>query len=445
MPEREPALAAFARGLRSLRERAGLPGYRELAGRAGCAAPTLSAAAAGRRLPSLAVALAYVTACGGDVVEWEERWRRTAAELEKACDAGRGKGAAPVFGRDKVLAELLRRIAERRFVVLAGPSGCGKSALLRGGVAPRFRSVVLTPGERPVRDCAHAVARLIGVPADVLHREMAADPEALSRALTRAGGEVLIVVDQFEELVARCPRTPERAAFVTALMTAANGPARVVLGARDWCASGFDDVVRVGALTVEDVRQLVVGYTGAASERIIEEIVRAPGLAALLPHAGTSLAETLVLAAECAYQSFAPQRRREAAAALVRLAALGRVPRELAPAVLDELAAARVVVLTGTDAELADPDLPARWRRLGVLDLCPHRGLAAAAAMWVALGREPDALYRGRVLTTAVPWSTTALLSPAEREFLTAGLAAQASEVLRTPWRRKRLTPTLNP
>jgi hypothetical protein len=37
---------------------------------------TLASAAGGLRLPTLPVLIAYVNACGGDVVDWEERWGR---------------------------------------------------------------------------------------------------------------------------------------------------------------------------------------------------------------------------------------------------------------------------------------------------------------------------------------------------------------------------------
>jgi hypothetical protein len=68
-------LADFARGLRELRRRAGNPSYQELAAESGYPAATLAAAAAGDQLPSLTVTLAYVSACGGDVSAWSERWR----------------------------------------------------------------------------------------------------------------------------------------------------------------------------------------------------------------------------------------------------------------------------------------------------------------------------------------------------------------------------------
>jgi Helix-turn-helix domain len=69
------SVADFAAQLRELRERAGRPSYRRLAQLAHYSHTALSQAAAGHSLPSLAVTLAFVRACGGDVEEWTARWR----------------------------------------------------------------------------------------------------------------------------------------------------------------------------------------------------------------------------------------------------------------------------------------------------------------------------------------------------------------------------------
>lgn len=73
-------IPAFAHDLRALRRRAGNPSYRELARRALFSPSVLSSAADGRRLPTLAVTLAFVSACGGDLEAWEWRWRQIAAQ-----------------------------------------------------------------------------------------------------------------------------------------------------------------------------------------------------------------------------------------------------------------------------------------------------------------------------------------------------------------------------
>lgn len=80
-------IAAFANDLRELRNRAGKPSYRELARRALFAPSVLSSAASGHRLPTLAVTVAFVSACGGDRVAWERRWRAVAGQVGVATEA----------------------------------------------------------------------------------------------------------------------------------------------------------------------------------------------------------------------------------------------------------------------------------------------------------------------------------------------------------------------
>src|SRR5205823_4878057 len=97
--------------------------------------------ASGRALPSLAVTLAYVAACSGDTVEWERRWRALTVELTDATTAEESAETAPYvglavfqpedaerfFGREQLVSDLLKRVAQQRFVVVIGPSGSGKS------------------------------------------------------------------------------------------------------------------------------------------------------------------------------------------------------------------------------------------------------------------------------------------------------------------------------
>ncbi|WP_406440955.1 serine/threonine protein kinase [Streptomyces sp. NBC_00631] len=81
-PVPDGPLKDFAEGLRELRAQApGSPTYRELAARARYSSSALSDAAAGRRLPSWEVTAAFVTACGGDVRRWQERWRELDTRL----------------------------------------------------------------------------------------------------------------------------------------------------------------------------------------------------------------------------------------------------------------------------------------------------------------------------------------------------------------------------
>ncbi|MGD0559642.1 MAG: helix-turn-helix transcriptional regulator [Streptosporangiaceae bacterium] len=66
--------ARFLAELRTLRDRAGLLPM-ELAARAHYPIDLIQAAEVGPTLPDLPVLSAYVRGCGGEVTEWEDRWR----------------------------------------------------------------------------------------------------------------------------------------------------------------------------------------------------------------------------------------------------------------------------------------------------------------------------------------------------------------------------------
>jgi tetratricopeptide (TPR) repeat protein len=137
------------------------------------------------------------------------------------------------FGREKEIADLVRRLGSHRFLSVIGTSGSGKSSLVRSGLIPSlhsgvmvktgsaWRMAVMRPGENPV---AHLAAALN--PQDVLGQggALASTSRVLLEATLRRGSlgivdavrqarlapyeNVLIVVDQFEELF-RFRRTSE--------------------------------------------------------------------------------------------------------------------------------------------------------------------------------------------------------------------------------------------
>ena len=87
--------ARFLADLRALRDSAAI-GYDELAARAHYPSDILKEAENGPYLPGLPILTAYVRACEGDVLDWEERWRRLNPEVED--DPGlpvRPAGASP--------------------------------------------------------------------------------------------------------------------------------------------------------------------------------------------------------------------------------------------------------------------------------------------------------------------------------------------------------------
>jgi hypothetical protein len=114
--------ARFLADLRALRDSAVI-GYDELAARAHYPSDVLKEAENGPSLPGLPILSAYVRACEGDVLDWEERWRRLNPEVPDDPDlpvrppgasaaavagARAGVGVAPpdVYDPDRIRAAL---------------------------------------------------------------------------------------------------------------------------------------------------------------------------------------------------------------------------------------------------------------------------------------------------------------------------------------------------
>ncbi|MGW4112369.1 nSTAND1 domain-containing NTPase [Actinosynnema sp. NPDC004786] len=473
----------FAGDLRRLRREAGSPSYRELGRLANYSPAALSEAAAGRRLPSLAVTRAFVRACGGDVEEWTARWRELSAEEPHAGDAPYvGLAAYQVadadrfFGREAEVGRLLALVRERPFVGVFGPSGAGKSSLLRAGLAARWgEHIVVTPGPDPITELAAALAG--GRSAVDVRAELAADPEHLRVLLRQAGDDLLLVVDQFEEVFTLCEETDRR--WLVRALTRAAGAARVVIGVRadfyGHCARHpelLDALHRsqalVGPMSAEQLRRAVVepaSRRGASLEhalvaRLIADVAAQPGVLPLVSHvlvetwrrrrgAVLTLAgyedaggveHALARTAEQVYDALAEPDRAAARHVFLRLVAPGdgtedtrrRVARaelDAGDALLDRLAAARLVTVDRDTVELTHEALLRAWPRL--VDwlaedrdaLRAHRRLTPAADAWRAHDRDPDALLRGVHLDQARRLAPR--LNEAEREFVEAGLAAE--------------------
>lgn len=514
-------LVAFAQDLRQLRERAGLPTYRELSARAHFSAAALSEAAGGRKLPSLAVTIAYVAACGGDTAEWETRWQHTAAQLtvaaktepgstDVASDADSG-GPAPYvglvafqpddadrfFGRDALVAGLVQRSRERRFLGVFGPSGCGKSSVLRAGLVAQLTAehtsgngrypvaVVFTPGRHPVEECAVQLAGLLGHSPAALRAEISADPESLHLRIRQAcadhpaQGDVVLVVDQFEEVFTLCGEEDERTRFIDALIIAATAETsrtRVVLGVRadfyghcahypQLVATLRDGQILVGPMSADELRQAITqpaehaGYRveTALVARVIADAVGQPAALPLVSHAlletwrrrrGTTLTLTgyqaaggiqhaLAHTAEAAYTNLNNDQQELARQIFLRLTALGdgtedtkrRASRTELDAdhpdttfVLDQLVHARLITIDQDHVELAHEALIRHWPRLRdwLADdrdgLRIHRDLTDATRAWEAVDRDPDTLYRGTRLLAALDWATSRHPSLTPRE-----------------------------
>ncbi|WP_416958202.1 XRE family transcriptional regulator [Streptomyces sp. Agncl-13] len=496
MPRKERPLDAgdgplpeFAAGLRQLRRKAGNPPYRTLAERAHYSISTLSSAASGQRLPTLAVTLAYVRSCDGDVQEWERRWREAAEQLgdgDPALGLAEESGTPPpytglrpfreqdaewFFGREQLVEELAERLERQRFVMVIGASGSGKSSLLRAGLLPRLRDaatvVVLTPGPRPVEECAVRLGALAGISPGGLYEEFRQNPENLARVLRQIvarsegadggdGGEggdgVVLVVDQFEEIFTLCRDDAERQCFVAALVTAASagsGQCRVALGVRaDFYAHCTRDPllvevmreaqVPIGPMSLDELRRAVVSPAQKAGLTVEGALLasltaQAHGQAGALPLLSHALLETwrrrrgnaltleafeaaggleggLARTAEEFYGQLSPEQRELARRAFVRLTALGEGTE-------DTRRPARLAELRGL-AERADGDdivaVLEQAARARLLTLDHERVELAHEALircwprlhgWLAEDREALRLLR-RLTDAALTWET---------------------------------------
>ncbi|WP_030607961.1 hypothetical protein [Streptomyces fulvoviolaceus] len=479
------AVQRFAYGLRKLRDEAGTPTYRAMAFAAGYSAPTLSAAAGGERLPSLPVLLAYVSACGGDTGEWEQRWREAVGEARVFEDSDDDPGPYPglarfetgdgehFHGRDELIDELVRLTARTRFAAVVGASGSGKSSLLRAGLIPALRGTagpshlaairLLTPGPHPLR-----THEALFTPHD-------------------APGDTLLVVDQFEEVFTLCADPAERARFLGQLLEAADPASRlrVVIAVRaDFygrCAEHGrlaealrDSTLLIGPMPPAALREAVVRPAAAQrlvveralTARIVTDVAGEPGGLPLMAHALREVwrrrtGKTLTLAAyeavggvrgAVAHTAEAVHSRCTSAEAtalralLLRLVSPGEgtedtrrpVDRaeldadETTAALLERLVDSRLLTVDGDTVDLAHEALIGAWPRLrSWLDedrerLRLHRRLTEGAVTWAELGRDTGALYRGTRLTEAREafGEEGTELNRLERDFLAASVEA---------------------
>jgi DNA-binding SARP family transcriptional activator/WD40 repeat protein len=148
-----------------------------------------------------------------------------------------GEADAPdFFGRDRLVAELVDVVGRHRLVGVVGPSGCGKSSLVRAGLIPKLRRGALPgserwlitdmyPGVRPFAELESALLRVaIDRPADLEARLINGDWEGLIGGLLPRDGELLLLVDQFEELFTVTGSDEERRSFLDALVGLAADP-----------------------------------------------------------------------------------------------------------------------------------------------------------------------------------------------------------------------------
>jgi len=406
----------------------------------------------------------------------------------KGLDSYRLADAESFFGRERLIAELVARLAGATFLGIVGPSGSGKSSVLHAGLIPAlaggvlpgsqcWRPVLIRPGEQPI-------------------------PQ-LQRMLEAAADEpLLLVVDQLEELFTAYDSNEEMAAFADAL---AWGPAVVVVALRaDFYGHvaaypalaerlGANNVL-VGPMRESELRRAVelpAARVGLRVEpelvdRLVEDVTGEPGA---LPLLSTALVElwqrrrndTLTLAsyvdsggvrgaiarlAEDAYARVPDEHQALVRAIMLRLVAEGhadaavrrRAPlaeldpyREDVAGVLAALVDGRLVTVSQDGVELAHEAVLREWPRLrGWIeeDAAGRRvrgRLTDAAIEWDAADRDPSGLYRGARLAAAVDWTTdhATELNALEREFIESSRDAAQRETRRVRRSNRRLRVSL--
>ena len=158
------------------------------------------------------------------------------------------KDADRFFGREVLVAKIVGRLTDTRFLTIVGASGSGKSSVVRAGVIPALRrGERLADGSMPPTNSgqwdiriftptAHPLDALAGslttesesISAMTnLRTDLAQNPQALimvARRLLAQNGRkhLLLVIDQFEEVYTQCRQEEERQAFIENLLQAVN-------------------------------------------------------------------------------------------------------------------------------------------------------------------------------------------------------------------------------
>ncbi len=219
------------------------------------------------------------------------------------------------FGRDEQVEEVLDRLERMRFLALVGTSGCGKSSLVRAGLIPAIRRgyfggsnwtiAVLRPGSNPIGRLATELSEAFQVSQSEALSTLRRSSLGLTdfvRQHCRSGQSLLIVIDQFEELIRYRQEAGEHggkevsAAFVKLFLAATghselpptdlgNIPVHVVLTMRsDFLGKcslfrGLPEALNnsqylVPRMTREQQREAIEGPVGMAGARITLQLVQ---------------------------------------------------------------------------------------------------------------------------------------------------------------------------
>jgi hypothetical protein len=159
-----------------------------------------------------------------------------APELDEASCPYRGLSAfreqdrSVFFGREPLIAELVTKLKESRFLAVLGPSGSGKSSLVLAGLLPILADSreweiypTMVPGSNPLANLATSIKPKERTGPESTIQQVSAfltDPEQFIKLLEfSAKKPALLVVDQFEEVFTLCgENSREQLAFISILL-----------------------------------------------------------------------------------------------------------------------------------------------------------------------------------------------------------------------------------
>ena len=257
----------------------------------------------------------------------------------RGLNAFREEDALLFFGRDRLVDEpkqgLLNKVLTYPLVAVVGASGSGKTSVVRAGLLPRLRreppsrgtwdAVVFWPGKYPFLNLAMALeavrnpeagAEVRETDAAVLCKSWSSGELPLDLALGRVRealrvDRLLVVVDQFEELITLTPKD-DRLPFLSRLLAATEAESKITvlltLRADYYSAIYLDPrlsdgiqrgLVNVGAMTRDERRSAIEGparrvgleFEPGLVDRLLDDAGDEPGNLPLLEFVLTELWE----------------------------------------------------------------------------------------------------------------------------------------------------------
>ena len=233
-------------------------------------------------------------------------------------------------GRSALVARLVERLGdttpEARFLAVVGPSGSGKSSAVRAGLMPALRLgavrgsdrwffAEMLPGPRPMEELEAALQRVAVDPSEPLLDALERSERGLTTTLDRMlpEGELLLLVDQFEEVFTLAEDEALRVRFLESLVSAVTDPGsrlRIVATIRadfydrPLAYPGLAELIRsrteiVVPLTSEELERAIAGpaeAVGVATElsliaEIVGDVTDQPGALPLMQYALTETFE----------------------------------------------------------------------------------------------------------------------------------------------------------